>query len=151
MKYSINGVLLTQRFEQCRLKAYKDGGGVWTIGWGHTGNDVEEGLQITQEHADEIFIRDVRVVEDAVNELVTIELNQNEFDALVDFVFNVGINAFSESTILRLINAEDLEAASAQFDRWVYDNGNKVAGLVRRRNADEKLFETPIGDENETA
>src|ERR1700728_4930363 len=93
--YSNTGLALTQEFEGLRLTAYQDSVGVWTIGYGHTGTDVHRGLSVTQERATELLTQDVSSAVAHVNRLVTIELTQNQFDALVDFVFNAGPGNFA--------------------------------------------------------
>lgn len=140
MKYSKTGLQLTERFESCRLVAYKDSGGVWTIGWGHTGDDVEEGLRITQGTADALVIRDTQIAVDHVNLYVHVKLTQEEFDALVDFEYNTG--ALEKSTMLKYINAQQYHKASLEFGKWVHDKaGHVLVGLLRRRKADEELFD----------
>ena len=112
MKTSQAGIDFIKSFEQCHLRAYKDSGGVWTCGWGSTGSDVNENTEWTQEYADNRFERDLLIAERGVTELVKVPLSQNEFDALVSFAFNVGIDIDSdtmaeglgESTLLRLLN-----------------------------------------------
>lgn len=140
MKYSKDGAKLTELFEQCRLHAYQDSKGVWTIGWGHTGPEVCEGLVWTQEKADATLLQDVQSAENCVNRYVTAQLTQHEFDALVDFVFNVGSGNFSGSTLLKLLNAGDYHGASEQFERWDKCAGKVLAGLLRRRIAEEAEF-----------
>ena len=115
MQYSKVGLALTERFEGCRREAYQDSGGVWTIGYGHTGPDVHEGMTCTDQQAMAWLILDTHEAQDAVNELVNIQLNQPEFDALVDFVYNVGREAFARSTMLRLLNGGDIRTAAGQF------------------------------------
>lgn len=139
MKYSDNGYKLTKEFEGCRLLAYADGGGVWTIGHGHT-KGVKKGDLITAEGAQRFLEFDVMDAVDAVNKLVKVQLTQNEFDALVDFVFNLGVGAFSTSTLLRKLNKGDFEGAVNEFLRWDHDNGKVVAGLTRRCKARKDLF-----------
>ena len=140
MEYSHDGLCLTKGFESCRLTAYQDIKGVWTIGWGHTGTDVVPGLTITQEQADALLLHDVQNAVNHVNHLVTVDLTQGEFDALVDFAFNCGCGAFAGSTMLKLLNAGDYHGASEQFERWDKAGGKVVAGLLRRRLAEEKEF-----------
>lgn len=140
MDYSQNGLKLTESFESCRLTAYQDIKGIWTIGWGHTGTDVVPGLTITQAQADALLLHDVQNAVNHVNHLVTIPLNQCEFDALVDFAFNAGCGAFASSTMLKLLNSGDYAGAAAQFDRWDMAGGQHVAGLLRRRQAETDLF-----------
>lgn len=140
MTYSKSGEQLTEQFEQCRLTAYQDSKGVWTIGWGHTGPDVYEGLVWTQEQADAALLRDVQSAVSCVNCHVNVPLTQHEFDALVDFTFNVGCGAFAGSTLLKLLNAGDYHGAAGQFERWDKCGGKVLAGLLRRRIAEENEF-----------
>jgi lysozyme len=126
--------------EGLRLTAYKDGGGVWTIGYGHTGADVREGLTIPLSEAERLLTRDLRVAEGHVNEAVKVKLTQNQFDALVSFVYNVGGGAFRSSTLLKLLNAGDYEGAANQLPRWNKDNGKVVNGLTNRRHEERELF-----------
>lgn len=133
---------ITKSFESCALVAYHgaaDSPGLWTIGWGHTAG-VQEGDTCTQEQADEWLLEDAASAAGAVNRLVTVPISQNEFNALTDFVFNTGEHAFAMSTMLRLLNAGDHQGAASEFQRWVYSDGQKVAGLLRRRVAEETLF-----------
>ena len=126
--------------EGLRLTAYKDGGGVWTIGYGHTGSDVREGLTIPLSEAERLLTRDLRVAEGHVNDAVKVKLTQNQFDALVSFVYNVGGGAFRSSTFLKLLNAGDYEGAANQLPRWNKDNGKVVNGLTNRRHEERELF-----------
>lgn len=139
MKYSERGLDLTRAFEGCRFRAYLDGGGVPTIGYGHT-KGVKIGDECDMAQAVAWLRADVQEAVDAVNRLVNVSLSQNQFDALVDFVFNLGAGAFSGSTLLRLLNACDYAGAAGQFGRWNKDNGQVVSGLTRRRAAEAKLF-----------
>jgi len=128
------------------LKAYQDSGGVWTIGWGSTYDfdkqrKVQQGDVITEAQAQKWL--DMETSQNAmdIKKLVTVPLNNNELNALISFVYNVGINGFKASSMLRLLNSgADKNTVAAQFDRWVYDNGVKVKGLINRRNAEKKLF-----------
>lgn len=139
MDYSHNGELLTQDFEKCRLVPYQDSKGVWTDGWGNT-HGVVPGRAITQEKADADLRSNIESAVYAVNHYVAIHLRQNEFDALVDFVFNVGIGNFSTSTLLRKLNRGDLVGAANEFERWDMSGGKHLAGLMRRRKAEEAMF-----------
>lgn len=139
MYYSDNGYKFTEKHEGCRLVAYRDTGGVWTIGYGHT-KGVKEGDVITAQQADQFLHEDVAEAVMNVNNLVTMPVTQNQFDALVDFTFNVGVKAFSGSTLLKLLNSGDYKGASLQFARWKYDNGKEVAGLIARRKDEADLF-----------
>lgn len=140
MQYSKAGEALTERFESCRLTAYQDVRGIWTIGWGHTGLDVVEGLTWTQEQADATLLSDTESAQDTVNHLVSVSLSQNEFDSLVDFVFNVGYGNFARSTLRLLLNAGQYKAAALEFDKWDHSGGKVVAGLLRRREAETAEF-----------
>ena len=140
MTYSKAGEQLTERFEGCRLQAYADTGGVWTIGYGHT-HGVMEGMTCTREQALAWLEQDTREAAAAVNHLVTVPLKQAEFDALVDFVFNLGVGAFARSTLLRDLNTGNLGAAAAQFPLWDHDAGRVLAGLLHRRLAEQMEFE----------
>ncbi len=139
MQYSKVGLALTERFEGCRLEAYQDSVGVWTIGYGHT-RGVQQGMTCTQEQAEEWLLQDSLQAQDAVNDLVTVLLTQPEFDALVDFTFNLGAGALAESTMLRLLNAGDFAGAASQFELWDHAGGKVVAGLLRRRLAEKQEF-----------
>lgn len=126
--------------EGLRLTAYLDTGGVWTIGYGHTGGDVREGLTIPLSEAERLLTRDLRVAEGHVNDAVKVKLTQNQFDALVSFVYNVGGGAFRSSTLLKLLNAGDYDGAANQLPRWNKDNGKVVNGLTNRRREERELF-----------
>lgn len=140
MKYSKSGLRLTEGFESVRLKAYQDLHGVWTIGWGHTAS-VYPSMVITQSQAISLLLGDVASAVATVNNYVKIQLTQNEFDACVDFCFNCGNTAFRESTMLKLINQNQLQLAADEFDKWDHAAGKEVAGLLRRRNSERDLFE----------
>lgn len=141
LTYSANGLSLTEQFEGFRLTAYQDQVGVWTIGYGHTGPDVTPGQTITVAEAQALLAQDVSSAAGCVNTVVAVKLTQQEFDALVDFVFNLGTGAFKGSTMLRDLNDGDFTSAAAQFARWDRAGGVVVAGLLRRRQAEAALFE----------
>ena len=145
LSYSDQGLALTEQFEGLQLTAYQDPVGVWTIGYGHTGSDVQPGLTITQEQASDLLLQDVAGAVAAVNRLVTVPLTQNQFDALVDFTFNVGQGNLASSTLLRELNAGNTEGAAAQFLVWVYAKGVELPGLVKRRQAEAALFQSAGG------
>ena len=119
MKLSKQGAEKLIVREGRRTKAYRDTKGIWTIGVGHTGPDVQPDTVWTQEQVLLAFQKDVLWAEEAVN-TVTYALKQHQFDALVSFVFNVGARAWHKSTMKKMINAGMLQQATAQFDRWVY-------------------------------
>ncbi|MGA2729140.1 MAG: lysozyme, partial [Terracidiphilus sp.] len=132
LTYSVNGLSLTEKFEGFSSNAYQDQVGVWTIGYGHTGPDVAAGRTITLAQAQALLAQDVSIAAACVNAVVTVKLTQQEFDALVDFVFNLGAGAFKGSTMLRNLNAGNFTSAAAQFDLWDRAGGAVVAGLLRR-------------------
>lgn len=142
MQYSGNGLALTESFEGCKLTAYQDPKGVWTNGYGNT-HGVVPGSTITQAQADADLQANLFIAICVVNRSVTIKLTQGEFDALVDFVFNVGPGNFVGSTLLKLLNAGDFHHAALEFDKWDRCNGKVLAGLLRRRQAEEDEFNAP--------
>ncbi len=135
-----------RQWEGLRLTAYKDSVGVWTIGYGHTGADVKPGMTITNARADELLKSDLRTAERAVDNAVTVPLSDNQFGALVSFVFNVGVGAFNGSTLLRKLNAGDYASVPSELARWNKGTikGKKVVipGLVNRRAAEIGLWAT---------
>lgn len=139
MKISTNGIELIKRFEGLRLTAYRCSAGVLTIGYGHT-TGVKPGDKITGQQADAFLHEDVLVAEITVNTNVTTRLNQNQFDALVSFVFNLGMGNFVKSTLLKKLNTADYAGAADEFPRWVYAGKTELPGLIRRRTADRDLF-----------
>lgn len=144
MSISQNGVdNLVKKFEGCRLEAYQDVKGVWTIGWGHT-SDVHKGMQITQAQADAMLLSDLAGFASKVAELVKVPLNTNQFDALTSFCYNVGVSAFAKSTLCQMINASNFADAAKEFDKWINSGGKVYPGLVNRRNAEQALFLTPV-------
>ena len=141
MIYSKVGLALTESFESCRLVAYQDSGGRWTIGYGHTAG-VKEGDTCTQEQAEQWLSEDIQWASSVVNKNVTVTLTQQEFDALVDFVYNLGSGNFENSTLLELLNSGDYAGAAEQFERWNKVHGTIIAGLVRRRLTEESEFKS---------
>lgn len=139
MRTSDRGVELIKRYEGLRLVAYLDTGGVPTIGYGST-SGVELGDAITPEGAERLLRKDLREAEDAVTVLCKVPLSQNQFDALASFTFNLGYGQVASSTLLRKLNAHNYSGAQNEFKRWVYDNGVKLNGLVKRREAEAQLF-----------
>ena len=139
MTYSKSGAQLTESFEGCKLVAYQDQVGVWTIGYGHT-RGVTPGMACTPDQADQWLRDDVATCVLDVNTHVTVTLTQGEFDALVDFAFNLGRGSLNGSTLLHLLNAGDYAGAAGQFERWDKAGGQVVAGLLRRRIAEETEF-----------
>ncbi len=146
MKISQNGIEALKDYEGCKLTAYKDGGGVWTIGVGSTKN-VTPNLVITMAEAEERLKWDLAEAERDVNQFVKVPLTQNEYDALVSFTFNLGGPAINKSTLLRLLNkGTNRTLVGDQFLRWCKDVNPKtgklevVPGLLRRREKERKMF-----------
>ncbi len=148
MKTSARGIELIKQFEGLELEAYQDIAGIWTIGYGHTGPDVEPGMRISEREAEALLRKDLTPRENAVSNLTSVGLNQNEFDALVSFVYNVGIDAYRRSTARRRLNSGDRVGAADALTWWnkatVGGVLREVAGLTRRRAAERALFLTPV-------
>ena len=140
MELSATGLDLIRSFEGCRLTAYRDTSGILTLGWGHTAG-VLAGDTCTQDQADAWLVSDLEFAEAAVNHLVTVDLDQHQFDPLVSFCYNLGQNAFGNSTLLRLLNAADYDSVPGQILRWDKGpDGKPVPGLTRRRAAEAQMF-----------
>lgn len=139
MKTSKNGIDLIKKYEGLRLKAYRCPSGVLTIGYGHT-KGVKQGMVITKSKAEQYLLDDLINFEKAVSNYVKVAINQNQFDALVSFSFNVGINAFKNSTLLRRLNKGNFTEASQEFLRWNKSNGKVLEGLSKRRKEERALF-----------
>jgi lysozyme len=137
------GMALLKRFEGCRLQSYYCPAGVLTIGYGHTGNDVSEGQNITQEDADNLLRQDLARFKAGVANAVTIDLTDNQQAALVCFAYNVGLANLTISTLLRLLNSGDYAAAAEEFLKWDRAAGRVLPGLLARREAERELFLTP--------
>jgi lysozyme len=142
------GIDLIKTFEGCELKPYQDVAGLWTIGVGHLIRPDEHFTDLTKEQADDLLRKDLAEVVADVKECVKIVLNDNQFSALVSFAFNLGANALRKSTLLKKLNAGNIEGAEQEFYRWnkARLNGELVAvsGLTHRREAEAKLFSTPV-------
>ena len=144
MAVSLFGVDIICGFEGKRLAAYDDGVGVWTIGFGTTvypnGIKVKKGDTCTEAQAKAYMAHDLKKFESAVNNTVKVPLNQNQFDALVSLAYNIGTNAFSKSTLVKKLNANDIRGAADQFDVWVNAGGKRMQGLVNRRAKEKEVF-----------
>lgn len=134
---------LIKSFEGLELEAYLCPANIWTIGYGHTG-DVKEGDTITKAEADELLEKDLEKFRGGVNRCVKVPVNENQFGALVSFAYNVGIGSLQSSTLLKLLNAGDYDAAADQFPRWNKSGGKVLTGLTRRREAERAVFLTPV-------
>lgn len=145
MKMSNEGLELLKKHEGIRKEIYLDPIGLPTGGVGHLlkGDEIQKfpvGTPLSDEQVDEWLRQDVREAEEAVAELVKVDLTQGQFDALTSFVFNVGSGNFKKSQLLRLINAGQYDLASGQFSRWVFAGGQRFRGLERRREDERNLF-----------
>lgn len=140
MKTSKLGIELIKKYEGCELEAYLCPAGVWTIGYGST-KGVSKGDTITKEEAEQVLKNDImHEAEVYVDNFVTTKLNQNQYDALVSFTFNLGGGALQKSTLLKKLNKGDYQGAANEFTRWVYAGGKKLNGLVKRRREEKELF-----------
>jgi len=146
MEVNKAGKDLIKQFEGCKLKAYKCPAGLWTISWGLTfypdGRKVKEGDVITQQQAEEYFDAVVNDFAKQVDVLVKSNVTANNFSAIVSFAYNVGIGNLKNSTLLKKVNANPKDATiPAEFRKWVRANQEVLKGLVRRRDAEAKLYE----------
>ena len=142
MRASENGIELIKNSEGCALKAYPDpgtGGRPWTIGYGHT-HKVSNGDVITQAQAEQFLRDDLQLIYITIETSVKVPLNQNQFDALCSFIFNVGGGHFAKSTLLKKLNAGDYAGAAEELLRWNKAAGKVLPGLLKRRSAEYRLF-----------
>ncbi|MEX3240513.1 lysozyme [Serratia quinivorans] len=144
MQISNAGISLIKQFEGCKLKAYQDSVGVWTIGYGWTqpvdGRKIGPGMVIDQATAERLLKCGLVQYEQGVNQLVKVIISQGQFDALVSFAYNLGLRSLSTSTLLRKLNAGDKQGAADEFGKWVNAGGVRLNGLVKRRAAERELF-----------
>ncbi|MFH2557768.1 lysozyme [Klebsiella aerogenes] len=144
MQTSEKGIALIKQFEGCKLTAYQDSVGVWTIGYGWTqpvdGKPIRAGMTIKQETAERLLKTGLVSYESDVSRLVKVSLTQGQFDALVSFTYNLGARSLSTSTLMRKLNAGDYAGAADEFLRWNKAGGKVLNGLTRRREAERALF-----------
>lgn len=144
MKMCDEGLELIKAQEGFSSRAYRDPAGVWTIGYGHTSMAgsprVREGLEISRPEAGNILRRDVERFADGVRRLLTRNLSDRQFSALVSFAYNVGLGNFERSSVLRAVNAGDFEVVPRRLSLWVKAGGRTLPGLIRRRAAEAALF-----------
>ncbi|SFT94948.1 Phage-related lysozyme (muramidase), GH24 family [Kosakonia arachidis] len=139
------GLTLIKSFEGLSLEKYRDAVGKWTIGYGHLILPEENFPQaLSKVEAEDLLRADLGMTERGVHRLVTVDLNQNQFDALVAFAFNVGLGNLQSSTLLRLLNQGQYQAAADQLPRWNKAGGKILPGLTRRRDAERALFMAPV-------
>lgn len=146
MKTSARGIKLITDFEGFRATAYQDVVGVWTIGYGFT-EGVKQGDKITRAEADARLRKELTEYERGVEHACHVEPNQNQFDALVCFAFNVGVKGMSKSSVIKAHNREDYQAAARAFGLWNKAGGKVWPGLTRRRAAEAALYLEPVPDE----
>lgn len=137
---SVQGLRLLKNLEGLRLQAYTDSGGVWTIGYGHTGNDVFPGQVITEQEAERLLRGDLERFEKGVENSLTGPASPGQYDAMVIFAFNVGLGAFQGSTLLKNFNKGDVRGAFVQFAEWNKVGVAILQGLCRRRAAEMWRF-----------
>ena len=140
MKISEEGKALIKKFEGCELEAYLCPAGYGTIGYGHI-KSAKEGKTISQNEADVYLTKDLEEFESYVNGMVKVELEQNEFDALVCWTFNLGPTNLGSSTLLKVLNQNKKNEVPAQIKRWNKAGGEVLEGLIRRREAEALLFQ----------
>ena len=140
MNISQEGLSLIKKFEGCELKAYRCPANVLTIGYGITKN-VTENMEISQEEADEMLNEEITEYEEYVNNMVKVPLEQNQFDSLCAWVFNLGPTNLEKSTLLKFLNAGDYHLIPSQIRRWNKAGGETLTGLIRRREAESFMFE----------
>ena len=136
----MEGLSLIKKFEGCELEAYQCSAGVWTIGYGHT-KGVTPSDSISQEEAEQMLVDELHEYESYVNEYVTVALSQNQFDALVSWVYNLGPANLKASTMLKVLNDGKYEEVPYQMKRWNKAGGKVLDGLVRRREAEALLYQ----------
>ncbi len=145
MKTSADGIEHIKEFEGFRSKRYLCPANKWTIGYGHVIVDSERATlwdaDLTEEQATKLLMKDLVRFEDAVLAMVAVPLTQGQFDALVSFAYNLGEAKLRSSTLLKLLNAGDYDGARKQINRWVYSNGKKLDGLIRRRARETEMFQ----------
>tara|TARA_R100000988_G_scaffold48262_1_gene23619 strand:- start:1087 stop:1563 length:477 start_codon:yes stop_codon:yes gene_type:complete len=140
MKISQEGIKLIKNFEGCGLEAYQDSVGVWTIGYG-TIKGVKEGDQINQDEAEHLLQEEMPEYEGYINKMINVPLNQNQFDALCSWVFNLGPTNLQSSTLLKFLNEGKYDEVPDQIVRWNKAGGQVLKGLVKRRQAEADMFE----------
>jgi lysozyme len=139
VKISEKGLELLKHYEGCELTAYRCSANVLTIGYGHT-KGVTEDMVITQEEADQMLHDEMPEYEGYINDKVTVELNQDQFDAMVCWVYNLGSGNLSSSTLLKVLNDGDYDGVPEQMKRWNKAGGKVLNGLTKRRDSEAKLF-----------
>ena len=143
MKISEEGKALIKKFEGCKLDSYRCSANVATIGYGHT-KGVSDGDSCTKDEADQMLAEDLEEFEGYVDKLVAVDLEQNQFDALVAWTFNLGPTNLKSSTMLRVLNEGKHENVPSEMKRWNKAGGETLEGLIRRREAESLLWENKL-------
>lgn len=141
----MNAIDLIKQFEGFRPEAYQDSVGVWTIGYGTTiinNEPVKQGTTITQDQALQLVQQEVNKLWSKIESILKVKINDNQMNALIDFAYNLGFGSLKNSTLMRLVNESKFDEAANQFPRWVYAGGKVLPGLVKRREAEKRLFLT---------
>lgn len=160
MRVSTNFIRLLEEFEGRKNQVYNCPAGCPTIGIGHklTDQEINSGQIIiagqaidyrqglSDEQIDALVCQDAQKFEETVNSLIRVPLNQNQFDALVSFTFNIGAGALASSTLLKVLNGSNYTAVPEQMKRWKFSNGQVLPGLVTRRQKEADLFMTPVDE-----
>lgn len=152
MDINEKGIEIIKHYEGCRLTAYRDPVGILTIGWGTTGSFIYDGMTITQEEADEYLMKDVEVAVSELNNNLTVSLNDDQFSALVSFLYNIGpgvtgvkdglfhLASGGPSTLWKMVEESNFSGAAGQFTLWCRAGGIVLRGLLARRRSEQKLF-----------
>ena len=140
MNFTNAGLAIIKKFEGFSAKAYRDIGGVPTIGFGHTGPDVQMGDEISELEAENLLRGDLLHFDHGVLRLLTAPTNDNEFSAMVSLAYNIGLGAFQKSSVLKFHNQGKKALAKAAFLLWIKVNGHPLNGLIRRRTAEANLY-----------
>lgn len=139
MTLTKSGIDLIKNFESCKLTCYKDIRGLNTIGWGHR-TDLPVGAVISQQEADDLLSSDLQRFSDGVRKALTRPVTDNQFSAMTSLAFNIGLGSFEKSTLLEYVDRGDFTAASSEFLKWDHANGQVMPGILRRRLAEQALF-----------
>lgn len=144
MKINEKGLEIIKTCEGCRLETYKDIIGINTIGFGHTGPEVKPGLVWTQEQADNQLRQDLVKFEEGVSDQLDVDVNENQFSALVSLAYNIGQGNFNSSGLLKQVNLSNFEEAARRFSLWSKAGGKVSEGLTKRRAMEAALFTEPV-------
>lgn len=146
MSYFDRAAQVIKQFEGLRLHSYICPAGKLTVAYGHTGNDVRPNTVVTEDQADALLLADMVEADSCITDKVKVALNENQRAAIISFVFNLGCWAFSQSSLLRFINAGEFASAAAELPKWCHAGGMVLPGLVKRRAAERKLFEEAVDE-----